>query len=346
MKLKFSNINLKNLLKVAFTIFAIVCCSFSCSVNPPDEDPDNDEGVEDTTNPGDENESIEPPHEDETPDKEEDAPNLDELRQHYSYKIFENLEKTEMINVEGGTFVMGAQWSNREDPNYDPDAFNDEHPLHNVTLSDFSIGKFEVTQALWEYVMGYEGKCADGSDMKAWSTLWIGSTPIKKAANSPAYNVSYKHIVDYFIPRLCVITGKYYRLPTEAEWEYAARSGNKSEGMTYSGNYMYNLVHEVAWYFYNSDYEVHEVGTLEPNLLGIYDMSGNVDEWCSDWYANYTSADEWNPVGPWKGEARVIRGGNYSSQDVECRVSARSYFDPKEYRESLGFRLVGELVSE
>lgn len=260
--------------------------------------------------------------------------------------IFAELEKDEMIYVKGGTFTMGAT---SEQGTSDP--YNDEYPTHQVTLSDFYIGKYEVTQQLWEYVMKYSGTCADGSTMSAYaSDVWLGSNPSSTYGVGnyyPAYYVSWEDIVNIFIPRLNKITGKTFRLPTEAEWEYAARGGNKSKGYKYSGS---NTIGEVAWYTVNaydvgsssSNYGTHQVGTKSPNELGIYDMSGNVWEWCSDWYSSsyYSSSPSTNPTGPSSGSNRVLRGGSWGYDAQYCRVSHRGGNDPDYRLSGSGFRLV------
>ncbi|MBQ7941945.1 MAG: formylglycine-generating enzyme family protein [Muribaculaceae bacterium] len=240
-----------------------------------------------------------------------------------------------MIAVEGGTFTMGATSEQGSD------AYDDESPVHQVTLSDFYIGKYEVTQGLWEAVMSYTGGCADGSSMSAYSSdVWLGSNPSSAygvGANYPAYYVSHDDIVNIFLPRLNKITGKTFRLPTEAEWEYAARGGNKSAGYKYSGS---NTVGDVAWYTNNSSTKTHEVGTKQPNELGIYDMSGNVWEWCSDWYGSYSSSSQTDPTGPSTGSSRVLRGGWWFDGAGICRVSYRADRTPSGRGISSGFRLV------
>lgn len=252
--------------------------------------------------------------------------------------IFSTLEKDEMVYVEGGTFTMGAT---AEQGTSDP--YEDEYPTHQVTLSDFYIGKYEVTQQLWEYVMKYSGTCADGSTISAYATdVWLGSNPSSSYGVGdyyPAYYVSWEDIVNIFIPRLNKITGKTFRLPTEAEWEYAARGGNKSKGYKYSGS---NTIGDVAWYTSNSSSKTHQVGTKAPNELGLYDMSGNVWEWCSDWYSSsyYSSSPSTNPTGPTSGSIRVRRGGSWSNSANYCRVSGRYFFDPGYRNSFLGFRLV------
>lgn len=251
------------------------------------------------------------------------------------FDIFSSLEKDEMIAVEGGTFTMGAT------PEQGSDYESDELPTHQVTLSDFYIGKYEVTQQLWEYVMSYSGTCADGSSMSAYaSDMWLGSNPSSSysvGSYYPAYYVSWEDIVNIFIPRLNKITGKTFRLPTEAEWEYAARGGNKSQGYKYSGS---NTIGDVAWYSSNSSSRIHEVGTKSPNELGLYDMSGNVYEWCSDWYGSYSSSSQTNPTGPTTGSLRVNRGGSWYYNAQSCSVSNRDYYTLDNRSSDLGLRLV------
>ena len=251
------------------------------------------------------------------------------------HDIFAEVEKDEFVAVEGGTFTMGATSEQGSDAN------SNESPTHRVTLSDYYIGKYEVTQGLWEAVMSYSGKCADGSSLSSYSSdVWLGSNPSSSyglGATYPAYYVSYADIVNIFLPRLNKITGKTFRLPTEAEWEYAARGGNKSKGYKYSGS---NTIDDVAWYTSNSSSKTHPVGTKQPNELGIYDMSGNVWEWCSDWYGSYSSSSQTNPTGPASGSYRVRRGGCWGYNARFCRVSFRDGDGPSYRYGDGGFRLV------
>ncbi len=263
------------------------------------------------------------------------------------FDIFSTFSYDKMVYVEGGTFWMGAQNDNSSQPNYDSEAYDNESPVHAVTLSSYYIGKYEVTQALWEYVMNYSGKVADGSTMTAVSNgPWLDYAPsfiYGLGDNYPAYYVSYNDIVDYFLPRLNKITGKSYRLPTEAEWEYAARGGQKdpytrTQGASsiyykYAGS---NDIDNVAWYWGNSSSKSHPVGKKFPNALELYDMTGNVWEWCSDWYGT-------NPTGPTLGSYRVIRGGSWNCLAVDCRVSSRYYAAPSGNGDKLGFRLAHSL---
>ena len=216
----------------------------------------------------------------------------------------------EMVRVEGGTFTMGATAEQGSD------AYSDEKPTHQVTLSSYSIGKTEVTQALWQAVMGSNPSYFKGS-------------------NLPVEEVSWEDC-QTFIRKLNALTGKTFRLPTEAEWEYAARGGNKSRGYKYSGS---NTLSNVAWYDDNSADKTHPVATKASNELGIYDMTGNVWEWCSDWYGSYSSSSQYNPTGSNTGSYRVYRGGSWSSNAWGCRISNRNYHTPTDSHYNLGLRL-------
>lgn len=215
-----------------------------------------------------------------------------------------------MVAVKGGTFTMGATYDDAE-----VDAEVDEEPAHEVTLSDYYIGQTEVTQALREAVMG--------------------SNPSNhKGDNLPVENVSWDDC-QVFIQKLNQLTGKQFRLPTEAEWEYAARGGRKSQGYKYAGD---DYIGSVAWYSGNSGYETHPVATKQANELGIYDMSGNVWEWCSDWFGGYQSSSQSDPQGPSSGSRRVYRGG-CSIFAWGCRVSFRDCNTPDFCNTNLGLRL-------
>ena len=215
-----------------------------------------------------------------------------------------------MVFVEGGTFTMGATSEQGDD------AGDDEKPTHRVTLSDYYIGETEVTQALWQAVMG-------------------NNPSYFKGDNLPVERVSYNDVKE-FITKLNQKTGKTFRLPTEAEWEYAARGGKKSKGYKYSGS---DNINDVAWYKDNSDDKTHPVKTKRPNELGIYDMSGNVYEWCSDWYGGYSSNAQTNPQGPSGGSYRVFRGGSWSNNARRCRASNRDVVILSFLIGNLGFRL-------
>ena len=213
------------------------------------------------------------------------------------------------------------------------DADSDEKPVHQVTVSSFSIGQTEVTQALWYAVMGQK-PTSGGSQWS--STYGLGD-------NRPAYYVSWDDCQE-FITKLNQITGQQFRLPTEAEWEYAARGGNKSQGYKYSGS---NTIGDVAWYWDNipsqtsgnSGYGTQPVATKQANELGIYDMSGNVWEWCSDWYGSYSSSAQTNPTGPTSGSDRVCRGGSWGDYARVCRVADRNNYPPSHRNSGIGLRL-------
>jgi formylglycine-generating enzyme required for sulfatase activity len=248
----------------------------------------------------------------------------------------------EMIFVKGGTFRMGCVGK---------DCLKSEKPAHSVTLSDFYIGKYEVTQKQWAWVMG--------------SNYINKLLPRFKGDNLPVSNISWDDAQE-FILKLNSKTGKKYRLPTEAEWEYAARGGAKSKGYKYSGS---NDIDDVAWYNVNSgdmilsagiedeymnslDFQGYDrlmqsnrnrmwaVGSKMPNELGIYDMSGNVCEWVNDWFDGkpYDSVAQINPMGPKSGTVRGIRGGHWRYEELYCRVFHRSYEAPETHQG--GFRLV------
>ena len=216
----------------------------------------------------------------------------------------------DMVYVEGGTFDMGATTEQGSA------AYDSEKPVHSVTLSDYYIGRCEVTQELWEAVMGSNPSYIIG-------------------AQNPVECVSWNDCQE-FVSSLNSLTGRTFRLPTEAEWEYAARGGNKSSHYKYSGS---NDIFYVAWYHDNSGYGTHAVGTKKANELGIYDMSGNVREWCSDWYGDYSAGAQTNPQGPSSGSRRVLRGGSWYDGTGRCRVSSR-YGDPGLSDGDYGLRLV------
>ena len=217
----------------------------------------------------------------------------------------------EMVYVEGGSFDMGATTEQGSE------ADTDEKPVHSVTLSDYYIGSCEVTQELWEAVMGSNPSCFKGSQ-----------NPVERVSWNDCQN---------FIKKLNSLTGRTFRLPTEAEWEYAARGGNKSLHYKYSGS---GNIGNVAWYGENSRSKTHAVGTKTANELGIYDMSGNVWEWCSDWWGYYSAGAQTNPQGPSSGSSRVLRGGSWSNNAWGCRVSDRNGYVPVDSNNNGGLRLV------
>ena len=215
-----------------------------------------------------------------------------------------------MVAVESGTFTMGAT------PEQGDDALDAEKPAHQVTISSYAIGQTEVTQARWEAVMGTNPSRFSGRP------------------ENPVEGVTWLDC-QAFVTQLNQLTGKHFRLPTEAEWEYAARGGNKSQGYKYAGS---NDINEVAWYTDNST-STQPVGTKKANELGLYDMSGNVWEWCQDYYGDYSSEAQTNPTGPEGGSDRVRRGVGWNGSAVSARVSHRSSRAPTYKYNSLGLRL-------
>ena len=216
----------------------------------------------------------------------------------------------EMVKVEAGTFMMGAT-SEMQNP------YDDEKPVHQVTLTnDYYMGKYEVTQALWQAV--------------------TGKNPSKfKGDNLPVERVSWNDC-QVFIRNLNNMTGRKFRLPTEAEWEYAARGGKKSRGYQYSGS---SNISDVAWFDDINGNKKHPVGTKQANELGLYDMSGNVWEWCQDRYGSYSSLFQKNPTGAIMGVYRVFRGGRWGANERIGRTSCRSYCTPDFSYFNLGLRL-------
>ena len=256
-----------------------------------------------------------------------------------------------MVFVQGGTFQMGST-----------NGDSDEKPVHTVTVSDFYIGKYEVTQKEWKDIMGNNPSSFKGDNLPVEKVIWYDAVEFcnkksEKEGLQKCYSGKKKKIK-------CNFNANGYRLPTEAEWEYAARGGNKSNGYKYAGG---NKIKDVAWYDNNSGSKTNTVGTKQPNELGIYDMSGNVWEWCNDWYDGnyYSNSPKNNPQGPTTGSYRVLRGGGWSSNASSCRsvpgttlsglgggwssnasscrVANRDYGGPDDRYDSLGFRLLRSL---
>ena len=225
-------------------------------------------------------------------------------------------ESFEMVEVEEGRFLMGAQKSHSSEANYDVNAFQIESPVHQVSLSTYAIGKFEVTQAQWVAAMGSNPSTNQGD-------------------NLPVENVTWQQVQE-FITLLNEASGLNYRLPTEAEWEFAAKGGNLTDGLKYSGN---SVLGACGWYYSNSEATTHEVGTKEANELGIYDMSGNVREWCNDWFGSYEASDVQDPQGTNQGNMKVNRGGSWATPAANCRNTYRHTDYPNESALDLGFRL-------
>ncbi|MCL2738919.1 MAG: SUMF1/EgtB/PvdO family nonheme iron enzyme [Bacteroidales bacterium] len=231
----------------------------------------------------------------------------------------------EMAFIEGGSFLMGGT-----NPNY----FPDELPPHQVTLNSFYMAKYQVIQAQWIALMGNNPSFRPGPNLPVENVSW---NDIVGLSGSYVELSGIRYYEDGFIYKLNVTTGKGYRLPTEAEWEYAARGGNKSMGYLFSGS---DNPDEVAWYISNSNFTTYPWGLKRPNELGVYDMSGNVWEWCQDWYGAYPSTPQTNPRGPETGMYRVSRGGAQNSYLRYLRVSCRNYDFPYFRSVVVGFRLV------
>ena len=243
----------------------------------------------------------------------------------YNTMEFEvNGVKFKMVFVEGGTFMMGATEEQL------PYAQANEEPVHQVTLSDYMVGQTEVTQELWTAVMG--------TTLQQHAATHPTSSTIAGEGNThPMYMIN-KADCQEFIDKLNIMTGMYFRLPTEAEWEYAARGGQKSRGFIYAGS---NNIDDVAWYVGNSDGKTHDVGTKQPNELGIFDMSGNVWEWIYDRSGNYSAGTQINPNGPTTGDYCILRGGSRGWGDYNTtRVSARKIDYAADVRSFVGLRLV------
>ena len=223
------------------------------------------------------------------------------------------------VFVSGGTFSMG-----RNSP------YRDERPIHSVTLSSYYISKFEVTVKEYRKFTNMVNRTFPTAPSWGWND------------NDPMVKVSWNDAKDYCV-WLDSTTGKRTRLPTEAEWEYAARGGKNSQQFAYSGG---NSIGIVAWYFLNANGRVYNCGLKKPNELGLFDMSGNAWEWCSDWTGSYASFPQINPTGPASGSNKVFRGGSwfdYGLSDSECRVETRYAYTPNSKVDDGGFRIVKEL---
>jgi len=224
----------------------------------------------------------------------------------------------EMILVDSGTFIMGCTGGHTEDwYGRVEDCQTNENPNHIVTLSSYKIGKFEVSQAGWKSLMG------------------VNPSHHKDCDQCPVEEVSWNDVQE-FLQKLNEQTGRHYQLPTEAQWEYAARGGKFSRGYLFAGS---NEMPSVAWWG-QKNIVTCPAGLKQPNELGIYDMSGNVWEWCSDWFADYDMISQTNPQGPLSGVARVVRGGSGRHEDVLPRVYTRNHVSPDECSNGIGFRLV------
>lgn len=261
----------------------------------------------------------------EDPQKEPDSPigGDDTVTKDYTETAFGmNLE---MVYVEGGTFEMGATPEQDDEDSYYRD---DERPVRIVKLGSYYIGKFEVTQSQRYAVMGttLEEQLAVSEEKNGIEG---------EGSDYPMYYVNWEE-AQTFCQKLSERTGRKYVLPTEAQWEYAARGGNKSQHYKYAGS---NDVDEVAWHYYNSEGKAYPIGTKKANELGTYDMSGNVWEWCSDWYGNYDENETDNPQGPAEGELRMLRGGGCQDLATDCHVFMWECMKPEYRCRVLGFRV-------
>jgi formylglycine-generating enzyme required for sulfatase activity len=226
----------------------------------------------------------------------------------FDLKVSNDPFENQMVFVKGGSFRMGDTFG---------DGIKEERPIHQVTLNDFYISKYEVTQAQWKTIMGNNPSHFAGCD------------------ECPVERISWLDIME-FIAKLNELTGKFYRLPTEAEWEYAAKGGQESRGFRYAGR---NNINFVAWYSGNSGGRTHPVGKMEPNELGLYDMSGNVWEWVYDWFDFYTDTPKINPTGPKDGDFKIVKGGSWFGYIGGSRVACRGSDDQSNKRSYIGFRV-------
>jgi formylglycine-generating enzyme required for sulfatase activity len=230
-----------------------------------------------------------------------------------------------MVWVEGGTFLMGST-----------DGDDDEEPVHSVTVGGFYMGKYEVTQGEWAAVMGSGPGERKGDALPVTGVSWFDAVEYCNQRSvmeglAPAYVRGEAAIT-------CDFDAPGYRLPTEAEWEYAARGGNRDPaGYEYSGS---GNPGDVAWYGDNSGGGPHQAGTKQPNGLGLYDMSGNVYEWCQDWYGEYPGDPQTDPHGPSAGAGRVLRGGSWYGSARVVRLAYRGSTTPSGRDNNIGFRLV------
>jgi len=235
----------------------------------------------------------------------------------HEQKLILNAIETSMTPIEGGVFSMGCT------SDQGTECTHDEFPIHQVHLSSFKLLKTEVTQGMWQSVMGNNPSFN------------------KRSALFPVENVSFTEI-EKFIDALNVISSHKYRLPTEAEWEFAARGGNKSKSTLFSGS---SDAHSVSWNVGNSTNTSHIAGYKNANELGLFDMSGNVWEWCSDWYGEYHDSEESDPRGGVDGTDKVIRGGSYSGSIWFCRNAIRMHYAPWYKSHFIGFRLAEDIAN-
>ena len=232
----------------------------------------------------------------------------------------------EMIYVKGGKFLMGSNYGD-----------SDEKPVHSVTVSSYYIGKYEITVAQYQAYCSATGRSLPKLPSDEWYEEHYNTKKWTWKSRHPIVNVTWND-ARLYCKWLSTKTGKSYRLPREAEWEYAARGGSVAKATKYSGS---NNINKVSWYD-ETTYErgTRPIGTLAPNELGIYDMSGNVWEWCYDRYGRYSSASQTNPKGVTRGPFRVIRGGSWYYTDDMCTVTVRDGPYPHYTNYNYGFRVV------
>jgi formylglycine-generating enzyme len=270
---------------------------------------------------------------------------------YYTQKIPGSSATFRMLQVPGGSFQMGSLET-------DKSAFSSEKPQHPVKLNPFLMGEYTVTQELWEAIMGENPSDFKGQQRPVENVSWFdaavfcnalsektGRKAVYVEKNGQPFGKEKDHWAlpnDGRVQRDLKANG--YRLPTEAEWEFAAKGGDIGENghtFEYAGS---DLLEQVGWYDKNSNQETQEVRLLLPNALGLYDMSGNVWEWCADWHADYKPGKQDNPQGPEQGVYRVFRGGGWNSAPRRCRTASRYHYGPAARDGALGFRLVLQSV--
>ncbi len=235
----------------------------------------------------------------------------------------------DLVYVAGGYYDMGDRTESR---------IENSQPLHPVRMSPFNMGKYEVTQQVWEKVMSYNNSAFRGADLPVEQVSWFEAVDFcnrlsRKEGLQPCYRINGSSVS-------CDWRADGYRLPTEAEWEYAARGGRSSNNFLYAGS---NDPGKVAWFKGNAGGATHAAGSKRPNELGIYDLNGNVCEWCWDWYQEdyYRQSPENDPAGPAAGRNRVTRGGSWNFPPSDFYIHDRSYYrDPGDRNSSVGFRVV------
>ncbi|MEA3287833.1 MAG: formylglycine-generating enzyme family protein, partial [Candidatus Marinimicrobia bacterium] len=243
-------------------------------------------------------------------------------------EIVKSLLGTNMVKVKGGTFIMGDNMNLGD---------SDEQPNHKVTISDFLISKYEVTQRLYEQVMGANPSRFKGESNPVEKVSWYDAIQFCNFLSQIEGLISCYSIIDGAVT--CDWSANGYRLPTESEWEFSARSGGHND-LTFSGAAFESDLEDYSWFRLNSGSKTHEVGTKSPNRFGLHDMSGNVREWCWDRYGSYNSETQKNPTGTEYGLYNIVRGGSYSGAAFRLRTSARGHIPPKNNWYDIGFRVL------